>query len=72
MQFDNLPDDIIKLIFYCRKELTVSKKATSYIHSHWIGYRTRVLLGRFRMLKYLKEFREFNPSIKQFLLRSKL
>jgi hypothetical protein len=69
MKFDNLPDDIIKLIFYYRKELTTYKKTTTYIQSHWIGYRNRALLGRFRMLKYLKEFREFNPSIKQFLLR---
>ena len=72
MKFDNLPYDIIKLIFYFRKHLTASNKASKYIQSHWIGYRIRILLARFKMLKYLKEFREFNPSIKQFLLRSKL
>jgi len=72
MKFYDLPDDIISLIMFFRKIKTASKKATSYIQAHWFGYRTRILLTRFKMLKHLKEFREFNPSIKQFLLRSKL
>ena len=72
MNFYDLPDDIKNLIMYFRKIKTASKKATTYIQAHWFGYKTRVLIGRFRMLKYLKEFREFNPSLKIFLLRCKL
>jgi hypothetical protein len=72
MNFHDLPDDIISLIMFFRKIKTAAKKATEYIQAHWFGYRTRVLLGRFKMLKYLKEFREFNPSLKIFLIKSRL
>ena len=30
------------------------------------GYRIRVLVGRFRMLRYLHSFREWNPTIELF------
>tara|TARA_B100000085_G_scaffold230236_1_gene216701 strand:- start:440 stop:595 length:156 start_codon:yes stop_codon:yes gene_type:complete len=46
--------------------------AVDKIISLWKCYKTRVLIGRFKMLKYLKEFRLFNPTLKEFLLRSKL
>lgn len=72
MIFYDLPDDIISLIMFFRKIKTTAKKATSYIQAHWFCYRTRVFLGRFKMLKYLKEFREFNPSLKFFLIKSRL
>jgi hypothetical protein len=72
MNFDDLPHDIISLIMFFRKIKTAAKKATKYIQAHWFGYKTRVLLGRFKMLKYLKEFREFNPSLKIFLIKSRL
>ena len=72
MNFHNLPDDIISLIMFFRKIKTAYNKAARYIQSYWFGYRTRVLLGRFKMLKYLKEFRDYNPSLGIFLLRSRL
>lgn len=42
------------------------------IQAHWWGYRTRALCGRYRMLHYLRGFREWNPSLAVFLARSRL
>ena len=72
MNFYDLPDDILNLIMYFRKFKTCGNKATKYIQSHWKGYKTRILIGRFHMLRYLKDFRQWNPSINIFIERSKL
>lgn len=72
MIWDNLPDDIIKIIMYFRKLLTCGNGAATYIQSRWKSYKTRVLIGRFRLLRYLREFRELNPTLIDFLLRSRL
>ena len=42
------------------------------IQKQWYKYRTKVLIGRFHMLRYLKDFRMWNPTIDEFLSRSKL
>lgn len=55
-----------------RKIFTCGDKIVNKIISVWKCYRVRVLLARFKMLQYLKDFRLFNPSLKEFLLRSKL
>ena len=65
MNFHDLPDDIISLIMFFRKIKTAAKKATSYIKAHWYGYRTRVLLGRFKMLKYLHLCTFKTPILRQ-------
>ncbi len=72
MNWDSLPDDIIKIILKLRREITCSNKAVKYIQSKWNSYRTRILIGRFHMLRYLKDFREWNPTLEEFLSRSKL
>ncbi len=72
MRWDNLPDEIRSLIFYHRRISMCGNIAVDKIISLWKCYKTRVLIGRFKMLKYLKEFRLFNPTLKEFLLRSKL
>lgn len=72
MRWDNLPGELRSLILYYRKLMMCGNLAADRIISSWKCYKTRVLIGRFKMLKYLKEFRLFNPTLKEFLLRSKL
>ena len=72
MNWDNIPCEIQQIILYYRKMLTCGDYAANLIISGWKCYKTRVLIGRFKMLRYLKDFRMFNPSLKEFLLRSKL
>lgn len=72
MTWDDLPDDVIKIILYHRKRITCGNKCVNKIIATWKCYKTRILIGRFKLLRYLREFGHFNPSIKIFLLRSKL
>ncbi len=72
MNWNYLPNDIIKYILLYRKQLTMSLKAFYIISNRWKTYRTRVLYGRFKMLRYLKDFRIWNPTIQEFLLCSRL
>ena len=72
MKWDDLPVDIVNYIMNFRKLNTLGFKASTKIQSSWKCYRTRVLIGRFKMLRYLKDFRRWNPSIQDFLLRSRL
>lgn len=67
-----LPNDIISIIMNYRKIYTCGNKVVNKIISVWKCYKVRVLIGRYKMLRYLKDFRLFNPNIKEFLLRSKL
>ena len=70
MNWDNLPSDIIKLILNFRKKITCGNNAARFIQKKWCIYRSRILIGRFRMLRYLKDFRDWNPSLEEFLSRS--
>ena len=72
MNWDNLPDDLIKHILIFRKLLTCNHPAATKIQSTWHSYRTRILIGRFHMLRYLKDFRRWNHTINEFIERSKL
>lgn len=72
MNWDNLPDDIIKIILSFRREISCGNKAAKIIQNKWNKYRNRILIGRFNMLKYLKDFREWNPTLEEFLSRSRL
>tara|TARA_Y100000389_G_scaffold83770_3_gene80394 strand:+ start:2326 stop:2577 length:252 start_codon:yes stop_codon:yes gene_type:complete len=63
MKWDELPDDIIKYIMFFRKFKTSGFKASTKIQSLWKCHRTRLLIGRYKMLRYLKEFRIWNPNI---------
>jgi hypothetical protein len=71
MKWDNLPTEIIQLIFLFRKNFVESKIA-SYIQASWKKYKTKILIGRFKLLKNIKQFKEWNPNINTFILRSKL
>ena len=70
--WDFLPDDIVKIILNYRKLLTCQIPASIKIQSKWRCYKTRVLIGRFKMLRYLKDFRYWNPTIYEFLIKSRL
>lgn len=72
MKWDNLPDDLVRYILIFRKVLTCENPAATKIQSVWYCYRTRILIGRFHMLKHLKDFRKWNPSINEFIKRSRL
>ena len=72
MYWDYLPDEIINIIMKFRKILTCGNKVSTYIQTRWRSYKTKVLIGRFRLLRYLKDFRIWNPTIQEFITRSKL
>ena len=44
-------------------------KAATKIQSLWKCYKIKVLIKRYKMVRYLKDFRIWNPTIQIFLLR---
>ena len=73
MNWDSLPKEIIELIMFYRKQLTCGDtKNIIKIQSLWRHYKTKILIDRFKMLKYIKDFRIWNPNINEFIIRSKL
>ena len=72
MNWDSLPVELIKIILSFRKNLTCDKYSAIKIQSLWRTYKIRVLVGRFKMLRYLKDFRVWNPNLNEFITRSKL
>lgn len=71
MKWDFLPAEIIQLIWKFRRHLVEARIAT-YIQTRWKKYKTKILIGRFKLLKNIKQFKEWNPDINTFILRSKL
>jgi hypothetical protein len=65
-----LPAELTLLVLRFRARLLAGHARR--IQTAWRGYRARVLLGRFRMLRYLRDFREWNPSAPNFLRRARL
>ena len=68
--WSTLPDElgllILDFVLRARHEAAVRIQASFRL------YRTRVLMGRYSMLRYLKDFREWNPSLRHFLMHSRL
>ena len=62
--WETLPCDLIWYI--------LAWYAAPKLQSAWRGYRVRVLLGRFRMLRHIRIFRYLNPDVRVFLRRSRL
>ena len=54
------------------RALSLPRRSAARIQAAWRRYRVRVLVGRFRMLRYLHAFREWNPSVGVFLRRARL
>lgn len=59
-------NDLIEVILEWRKCIL----ASITIQKLWRSYRIKVLIGRFRLLRYIKDFRSWNPSITVFLNRA--
>lgn len=64
----SLPDDLIGLILVFHDQ----GAAATTLQKNWRRYRTRVLVARFKMLRCLRIFREFNRDVFCFLERSRL
>jgi hypothetical protein len=62
--WDELPGDLVWYILAWRGATCMQRA--------WRGYRTRVLLGRYRMLRYFHIFRAIHPNVSVFLARSRL
>ena len=62
--WDALPCDLVWYIYAWR--------AAPCVQRMWRGYRTRILLGRYRLMRYFHIFRVFNPNVSVFLARSRL
>ncbi len=65
-----MPSDLILHILRMRAQMLAD--VASRIQRAWRGYRTRMLIGRFRRLRYLHDFREWNPTAYHFLCRARL
>jgi hypothetical protein len=72
MSWDKLSDDIIEYIIFLTKLETLKSKAAIKIQSKWKCYKLKILIKRFKTLRYLKDFKIWNPNIQDFLLRSRL
>ena len=70
--WDHLPEDVVRIILYFLSLHSIPHRAAQMMQSVWRRYRTIVLLGRFRMLRYLRDFRDWNPSASAFLARARL
>ena len=65
-----LPDDIILYILLLHSK--IQERYVINIQAAWKGYKTRILVGRFRLLRNTRPFRFYNPNIHHFVMRSKL
>ena len=72
MHWDSLPSELKTCIMEWRTVLMVPHGAARRIQRRWRVYRTRVLIGRFRMLRYLLAFQQWNPSVSTFLANASL
>ena len=70
--WDCLPPDVAISILRERHLAIRRERAAQTVQRAWRGYRARVLCGRFRALRHLRPFRQFNPSLPAFLRRAKL
>ena len=72
MNWDNLSDDIINIILKYRKYFTCSVNASIFIQKMWKSYKIKVLMKRYLMLRYIKDFRIWNPSANEYILRTRI
>lgn len=72
MKWHDLPDDIITIILQYRKYFTCSNFASLIIQKNWRRYKIKILIERFKFLRYIKDFRFWNPTITEFIIRSKI
>ena len=65
LPFSKLPDDVLKLIV----NLIKKKYFIIKLQACWRGFRIRKLMTRFICLRYLQEFRDWNPTAIVYLSR---
>ena len=70
--WSDLPEELRLVIWGEWADAGLATRACVRVQRAWRGYRTRVLLGRFGMLRYLKSFREWDPPVATFLLLARL
>ena len=71
MEID-LPDDVIQLVVAHVRARLRRGRAALRIQTNFRMYRIKTLMVRFRMLRHLLQFRQFNPSATVFISRAKL
>jgi hypothetical protein len=69
--WDDLPPELRLLIFRFLNH-TMRREAAVLLQACWRRYRARVLIGRYAVLRYLREFRRWNPRLSDFLARARL
>lgn len=67
-----LPPELVLDILARRAHAIGSERRARAVQSAWRGYRVRVLLGRYHMLRYLADFRRYNPDVRCFVRRARL
>lgn len=72
MKWDDLPDDLIKYILYLRKFETCKNYASSKIIATWKCYKMRVLINRYLLVRFYKDFRIYNPTFQIFYKKARL
>ena len=72
MIWDELPDDLIKHILYLRKYETCKKYASTKIQATWKSYKTRVLISRYMLVRFYKDFKVYNPTFQIFFKKARL
>lgn len=70
--WDDLPSEVRVHIARMAHREERTNAAALAVQRAWAGYRTRILIGRFRMLQYLREFLLWNPSLSEFMRRARL
>lgn len=71
-RWDDLSPDIVSLILEWRREVTILPCAATRIQTQWRCYRFRTLLLRYKILRYLRDFRCWNPNAAEFMRRARL
>lgn len=73
MNWKSLPIEIKEIIMHYRYLYTCGYHIMAVkIQSLWRCYKTKIIISRFKSLRYLKDFREWNPNIYIFITRSKI
>ena len=73
--WSDLPPELLEVVWEHRTRsarVDRSHRAARRVQTIWRGYRTRVLCGRYRMLRYVRPFCEWNPSLGAFLSRARV
>lgn len=70
--WSDLPTEVTLHILQLRAQMLRAERVATRVQRAWRGYRTRILLGRFHMLRYLAVFRKYNPDVITFLRRTRL